>query len=91
MVDVLKSNHIDRLKRGVCSNQGGISYAEVLNNMERISDHCMNISTHLHQRLHNEDLDSHKSDVFDEGTDEYKAMKVYYEKQYIDPIRLPQA
>ena len=91
MVDVLKSNHIDRLKRGVCSNQGGISYAEVLNNMERISDHCMNISTHLHQRLHNEDLDSHKSDVFDEETDEYKAMKVYYEKQYIDPIRLPQA
>lgn len=91
MVDVLKSNHIDRLKRGLCSNQGGISYAEVLNNMERISDHCMNISTHLHQRLHHQDLDSHKSDVFNEGSDEYKAMKVYYEKQYIDPIKLPQA
>lgn len=90
MVDVLKSNHIDRLKRGLCSNQGGISYAEVLNNMERISDHCMNISTHLHQRLHHEDLDSHKSDVFDEGTDEYKAMKVYYEKQYLDPIKIQQ-
>ncbi len=87
MVDVLKSNHIDRLKRGMCSNQGGISYAEVLNNMERISDHCMNISTHLHQRLHHEDLDSHKSDVFNEDSDEYKAMKVYYEKQYLDPIR----
>lgn len=90
MVDVLKSNHIDRLKRGVCSNQGGISYAEVLNNMERISDHCMNISTHLHQRLHHEDLDSHRNDIFDENTDEYKAMKVYYEKQYIDPIKIQQ-
>ena len=91
MVDVLMSNHIDRLKRGLCSNQGGISYTEVLNNMERISDHCMNISTHLHQRLHQEDLDSHKKDIFNENSDEYKAMKVYYEKQYIDPIRLPQA
>lgn len=87
MVDILKSNHIDRLKRGLCSNQGGISYVEVLNNMERISDHCMNISTHLHQRLHQEDLDSHKSEVFNEGSDEYKAMIVYYEKQYIDPIK----
>lgn len=87
MVDLLKSKHITRMQNGLCSNQGGISYVEVLTNMERISDHCTNISMHLHQRLIHKSLDTHRDDVFDRGSDEYKAMVVYYEKMYLDPIK----
>lgn len=87
MVDLLKSKHITRMQNGLCSNQGGISYVEVLTNMERISDHCTNISMHLHQRLIHKSLDTHRDDVFDRASDEYKAMVVYYEKMYLDPIK----
>lgn len=87
MVDTLKSKRIIRLQTGACTTEGGISYIEVLTNMERISDHCINISMHLHQRIIRESLDTHKSEVFDREVDEYKAMKVYYEKQYLDPVK----
>lgn len=87
MVDTLKSKRIIRLQTGACTTEGGISYIEVLTNMERISDHCINISMHLHQRIIRESLDTHKSEVFDREADEYKAMKVYYEKQYLDPVK----
>jgi len=87
LVDLLKSKHIDRLKSGQCSTQGGISYVELLTNMERISDHCMNIAQHLHQRIIRQSLDIHKSEIFDRSTDEYKAMMAYYEKQYLDPVK----
>ncbi|MGN0659456.1 MAG: Na/Pi cotransporter family protein [Emergencia sp.] len=87
LVDLLKSKHISRMQSGRCSNQGGISYVEVLTNMERICDHCTNISMHLHQRLIHESLDTHRSDVFDRESDEYRAMTVYYEKQFLDPVR----
>ncbi len=86
MVEALKSKRIVRLQTGACTTEGGISYIEVLTNMERISDHCVNISMHLHQRIIKESLDTHKSEVFNREADEYKAMKVYYEKQYLDPV-----
>lgn len=86
MVETLKSKRIIRLQNGACTTEGGISYIEVLTNMERISDHCVNISMHLHQRIIKESLDTHKSEVFNREADEYKAMKVYYEKQYLDPV-----
>lgn len=87
MVETLKSKRIVRLQKGACTTEGGISYIEVLTNMERISDHCINISMHLHQRIIRESLDTHKSEVFDREADEYKAMRVYYEKQYLDPVK----
>lgn len=87
MVETLKSKRIVRLQKGACTTEGGISYIEVLTNMERISDHCINISMHLHQRIIRESLDTHKSEIFDREADEYKAMRVYYEKQYLDPVK----
>lgn len=87
LVDLLKSKHIDRLKSGQCTTQGGISYVELLTNMERIADHCMNVAQHLHQRIIRQSLDIHKSEIFDRNADEYKAMYVYYEKQYLDPVK----
>lgn len=87
MVDMLKSRRIQRLQTGSCTMDGGISFVEVLTNMERISDHCTNIALHLHQRVTKKSLDTHKSEIFKRDTDEYKAMKVYYEKQYIEPVQ----
>ena len=43
LVSQLRSNHIDRFNRGECSVHGGITYLDILVNVERISDQCSNI------------------------------------------------
>ncbi len=48
MIDVLtaqiRQNHVDRLQSGECTIEKGFVLADILNNFERISDHCSNIA-----------------------------------------------
>lgn len=48
IVDVLKSrlrsNHIQRMQKGECSIEAGFIWSDLLNNLERVSDHCSNIA-----------------------------------------------
>ncbi|MBO6180397.1 Na/Pi cotransporter family protein [bacterium] len=46
---VAKKNHIKRVKREKVHIRRNFAYAEVLNDLERISDHCSNISTNMIQ------------------------------------------
>ncbi len=47
MEDYLKLKHIDRLKDGKCTIDAGVIFLEVLNNLERISDHCSNVAVYI--------------------------------------------
>ena len=40
----LKNNHIERLNQGECSVVAGTVFMDMLTNLERIADHCTNIS-----------------------------------------------
>ena len=42
--DVLRTRHIKRLQAGACSIEMGFVWADLLTNLERISDHCSNIA-----------------------------------------------
>ena len=88
LVETLKSRHIQRLQNGKCTTQGGIAFVEILTNLERISDHCYNISIHLHQRVTGSRIDIHRGDIFDTNAEEYKAMVKYYESIYWDGINI---
>ena len=46
---VAKKNHIKRVKKERSHIKRGFVYAEVLNDLERISDHCSNIATNIIQ------------------------------------------
>lgn len=46
---IAKKNHIKRVKREKVHIRRNFAYAEVLNDLERISDHCSNISTNMIQ------------------------------------------
>ncbi len=46
---VAKKNHIKRVKQEKVHIRRNFAYAEVLNDLERISDHCSNISTNMIQ------------------------------------------
>lgn len=46
---VAKKNHIKRVKKDRSHIKRGFVYAEILNDLERISDHCSNIATNIIQ------------------------------------------
>ncbi len=56
----LRSNHILRLKKGNCTIEAGFVWADILNNLERISDHCSNIAGCILEMDQDDSLDVHK-------------------------------
>lgn len=40
----LRNGHISRLKKGECSIEAGFVWADLVTNLERVSDHCSNIA-----------------------------------------------
>ena len=54
-----KKNHIKRVKQAKAHIKRGFVYAEVLNDLERISDHCSNIATNMIQSI-NSDIPKHE-------------------------------
>lgn len=39
-----RKKHIIRINEGVCSGQAGIVFVDIISNLERIGDHCVNIA-----------------------------------------------
>ena len=56
---VCKDNHIRRLQKGACTIEGGFVLSDLLNNYERISDHCSNVAVAIIEVEHNS-FDTHK-------------------------------
>ncbi len=46
LINLLKSNHYERVKTGVCTIFSGYVFLDVLTNLERVSDQCANIGVH---------------------------------------------
>ena len=59
LVEKLRDGHIKRLKDGICSIDTGVVFLDVLNNVERISDHCSNVAARLVGTSEGDDYDSH--------------------------------
>lgn len=48
----IKANHVRRLQTGKCTIETGFALADILNNFERISDHCSNIGVSVIETSH---------------------------------------
>lgn len=59
LVAEIKDNHIKRLQSGSCTIEMGFILSDLLNNCERISDHCSNVAVSLIEISHNT-FDTHK-------------------------------
>lgn len=81
----MKDRHIIRLRRGECTIEMGFILADVMNNYERISDHCSNIAICAIQE--NTDVDAHDYIVTLKASDnrEFLAAVDSYKQKY----RLP--
>ena len=53
-----KQNHIERVRKGVCEYRNGFAYNDLLTDLERVGDHCFNVSMAL-QRKHGEISERH--------------------------------
>ncbi|HYE82623.1 MAG TPA: Na/Pi symporter, partial [Clostridia bacterium] len=42
--DSFKDSHIKRLNRGECNINAGVLFLDILTNLERVSDHCVNVA-----------------------------------------------
>ena len=44
MREEMRQNHIARLRQGVCTNEPGLMFSDILSNFEKIGDYCYNIA-----------------------------------------------
>ncbi|MBO4415586.1 MAG: Na/Pi cotransporter family protein [Lachnospiraceae bacterium] len=54
LVNTLHDNHLIRLKEGKCSIQAGVTFMDLLSNIERISDTCSNVGVATITRIYPE-------------------------------------
>ena len=59
LISKIRANHIRRLQKGACTIEGGFILADLLNNYERVSDHCSNIAVAIIEVEH-DSFDTHK-------------------------------
>ena len=58
--DRIKLNHIMRLQKSECTIEHGFILADMLNNFERVSDHCSNVGCCMIEMITEDSLDMHK-------------------------------
>ena len=56
MREALKSKHIHRLRTGLCTVDTGIPFLDIIQNYEKIADHCSKIAIYV--MMYNDDTDS---------------------------------
>lgn len=85
--EVVESHHVERLQDGDCGVSGGVALYDLVNSLQRISLHAKSISKHAMKRVSGDEaLDAKHGKLMDKESEEYKALEVYYQKKYIEPM-----
>lgn len=79
----IKNNHIERLRQGECTIELGFVLSDILNNFERVADHCSNIAVCLLEIDHNS-FETHEylHHVKKEGENEFFEQYDIYKRRY---------
>lgn len=79
----IKKNHVTRLRDGSCTIELGFILADVLNNFERVADHCSNIAVCLLE-IDNNSFETHEylNNVKETGANEFFEHYDMYKKRY---------
>ncbi len=79
----LKSNHVKRLQKGECTIEMGFVFSDLINNFERIADHCSNIAVSL-LTIVNDGYETHEylNHVKTYGENEFLERYAEYQKKY---------
>ncbi len=79
----IKKQHIKRLQKGKCTIELGIALENLLNNYERVADHCSNVAASLLQTK-TDSFDTHEylNRIKQESNVEFQAMYSMYKEKY---------
>lgn len=79
----IKNNHITRLREGECTVELGFILSDLLNNFERISDHCSNVAACI-LGINIDSFETHEylSHVKNEGANDFNETYNHYKKKY---------
>lgn len=79
----IRSRHVIRLKNGECTIETGFILSDLLNNYERVSDHCSNIAVAVIELDHRSfDTHAYLNSVKSNDNDEFRANYEYYVSKY---------
>ncbi|MEE3472723.1 MAG: PhoU domain-containing protein [Butyrivibrio hungatei] len=91
VIDLLEKNirlhHVDRLQSGDCTIERGFVLADILNNYERISDHCSNIAVAVLE-TDNDFFNPHEytKNVRSEDNENFRRMFDEYKDKYLSEV-----
>ena len=79
----IKNNHVKRLRQGNCTIELGFVLSDLLNNFERVADHCSNIAVCLIE-INNNSFDTHEylNNVKETGANEFFEYYDMYKQRY---------
>ena len=81
--DQIKLNHIIRLQKSECTIEHGFILSDILNDFERVSDHCSNIAGCIAEISQFEALDMHKYlNQIKQGSEDYDLKFKQYKSKY---------
>jgi len=82
--DQLKKQHIARLKQGVCTIELGFIHSDIINNLERISDHCSNVAGCILEMSLDSSMDMHSymRSIKEGNVQEFNDFYDYYKVKY---------
>ncbi len=84
--DLLRTNHIERLRRDKCSIEAGFIWSDLITNMERIADHSSNIAGSVSE-IKGRQLNLHESlKQIRRTSEDYTQRYNEYANKYILPI-----
>ena len=86
---IVKSNHIGRLSRNLCSVEAGISLNDLLTCFERISAHASNIALHIYAKNSDGSFDDRHGHSMDKSSPEYQELLDTYRDMYLRPLNEP--
>ncbi|MBQ7073728.1 Na/Pi cotransporter family protein [bacterium] len=85
--EIIKNHHVERLQKGVCTIENGISLLEILTHLDRVASHCSNIALHIIKCTGmNADFDEMHGHANDRFSEDYQAFYHLYESRFISPL-----
>ena len=82
LIAQIKDRHIHRLQRGECTIELGFILSDLMNNCERISDHCSNIAVAIIE-VHHNSFDTHQYlNEIKYGNEEFTESFEAYRRKY---------
>lgn len=84
----LSDRHIERLQNGICEIENGITIVEIYNCLERIADHCNNMSVCIIQFSEQHFRQHDFEERYDKTNPKYQKMYEHYKEKYQLPEKV---